>query len=356
MTRGFEIYALLHHPVGFSARSGMGGLAEALGAHPVFYTNTWSRLEKISWTLAHGARRFGNWYSGSDLNELVPVWDEWRFLAAIPAGRPSIAHFLWADSACPKWPGLFHRKGARVIGTFHASVWRYRRALSRFRGFSRFDRVTAMSESQRPYLLEAGVPAERISVILHGVDAAFFRPGGRPPAGGPLRGLLVGSTERDHAFMAQVMRALPAGVLALSVLTCDAQKAHYRETPGVTLLAPLSDAQLLDAYRSADLFVIPMIDCTANNAMLEAMACGTPVLSNRVGGVPEYAGQDVSFILEDKSVDRWVDTIRDLAGRRDELEALRPRVRAWAERFDWPRVAPEYERVYRSALGLAPRA
>ena len=49
------------------------------------------------------------------------------------------------------------------------------------------------------------------------------------------------------------------------------------------------------------------------------MACGTPVMVNNIGGVEEYVSPDVSFIMQDKNVDEWVDLLTDLSRNREQV-------------------------------------
>jgi glycosyltransferase involved in cell wall biosynthesis len=345
-----KTYAVLHHPAGFSRRSGMYPLAEAVGATPIFYEFGWARWQRRSWTLGHLLRRLGQWTSGSAWNGWIPVIDEFRIRSKVEPG--SLVHFLWADFGSPQWLAAWRRKRTTLVGTFHASARRLPVVLERFRNFERYAQITLMSRTQLPFFAERGYPAERLQVILHGVDTGFFSPGERPARepGAPLRGLLVGSTERDHEFLARVLNKLPAGVLTLQVLTAPEQQVHYRGVPGAQLHPPVDDEGLLALYRAADLLVMPMLDCAANNVVLEAMACGTPVLTNRIGGIPEYVDAASSFVLDGKHEDEWVDLLRDLAGHRERVENVRLRVRAWAERFNWRTMAEEYRAVYRAAL------
>ena len=81
------------------------------------------------------------------------------------------------------------------------------------------------------------------------------------------------------------------------------------------------------------------------------MACGTPVLTNRVGGVPEYVDPACNFVLSnDRREDEWVEQLLGLERNRGAAEALRPATRAWAERFDWKLIAEEYRVLYRDVL------
>ncbi|MCB1102654.1 MAG: glycosyltransferase family 4 protein, partial [Kiritimatiellae bacterium] len=207
---------------------------------------------------------------------------------------------------------------------------------------------------QKSYFIEQGIPEERIAVILHGMDSSYFHPAeqrtGEP--GEPLRGFMIGVTERDHAFLAEVCRALPPGLLNLSVATSRDQQVHYQGLSGVTLLPRLDDPGLLRTYQQSDLLLMPVMDCTANNSILESMACGTPVMTNRIGGVPEYVPDECNVVMPDKTLTDWVDRIQKLATNRDQLEAMRPRVRAWAQSLDWHTVAGHYISFYEELKGM----
>ena len=346
-----DIAIYLHHPPEFAARSGFPALLELLGAKQVFYDIAWEKLQKRSWTAGQWLRRAGIRWSGSAWNAAVPLWDDFRFLANAPRGEHAVAHFLWGEFAMPKWPSLFHRRGAAVVGTFHCSARRQRDVLAGVKSFAGFDRISVVSKTQIPFFVERGFPAEKIDVILLGVDVEHFRPGAyEPKADGPLRCLLVGFTERDNEFMAEIMKSVPADVAELSVRTSRSDEVFYRGIPNVKVLPYLPDAELLRLYQQSDLVVMPMLDCTANDALLEIMACGTPVLTNRVGGIPEYVSGECNFVTDGKNTDEWRGLLHRLSANRSELWNRRPAVRAWAETFAWQNIVPQFHEFYRKAL------
>lgn len=330
----------------------MHPLAAALGASVVFYEGTWWKVQQRSWSLGKGLRTWGQKVYGSEWNSLVPVWDEFR-LAGRMLPQQDIAHFLWGEFAAPK-TAQFRRKAKRIVATYHASASRLPTVLSGCRAFKQLDGITLMSETQKSYFIEQGIPEERIAVILHGMDSSYFHPAeqrtGEP--GEPLRGFMIGVTERDHAFLAEVCRALPPGLLNLSVATSRDQQVHYQGLSGVTLLPRLDDPGLLRTYQQSDLLLMPVMDCTANNSILESMACGTPVMTNRIGGVPEYVPDEYNVVMPEKKLNDWVDRLRELAKNRNQLETMRPRVRAWAQSLDWHTVAGHYHSFYQELKGM----
>lgn len=324
----------------------MAPLVETLGAQPVYYDVVWERLQTKSWRLGQFVRRWGQRWSGSEWFAPLPIFDERRFIRRLPKGTPSIAHYVFADFTPPVYGRAARRRGARVVATFHVSARRASQVLGGVKGLDRLDAVTLVSASQREWFLNHGVTPERLHVFLHGVDSVYFAPGLRSVRHDPLRLLLVGKTERDHKFAAAVMKRLPERVAELRVLTSREQQSHYVGAPNVHLLPRLEDDALLMEYQQADLLFMPMLDCTANNAVLEAMACGTPVMVNRVGGIPEYVNPACNVVMDGKRVDEWVDKVLDLAQNRDVLERSRPAVRQWAEGFAWPLIAKQYRALF----------
>jgi glycosyltransferase involved in cell wall biosynthesis len=344
------LYTILHQPGDFLSRSGMYPLVEALGACPVWYGPAWKPFEKRSWTIGKGVRELGcRWY-GSTWNYLLPVMDEITLSRKIPRNEAAIVHFLWGEFAGPRSRRRFDR-GGPIIGTFHASARRQAAVMNKRFCLSVYDGITVMSSSQVPFFIDRGIPESRIRVLLHGVDLEHFHPAPiRKPRSRVVNALLVGSTERDHAFLAEVCRRLPPDTARISVCTAREQQVHYRDTPHVQLLPFLDAPDMLEAYQQADLLIMPMLDCTANNAVLEAMACGTPVMANRIGGIPEYVDPQCNDVIVGQHPDDWVERLVHYRRHREELESRRPAVRRWAERFDWREITKGYEKFYQQCI------
>ena len=348
-----DVYAIFHQPRTFTRRSAFVPMVEEVKATPITYEPAWMNLQARSWTLGQWLRLFGNWYYGSTWNALVPWRDELRFARAVPRGR-GVVHFLWGEFASPRLPGLLRRKGHRLAGTFHCGARRQESVLGRSRCVGSFDRLAVVSRSQIPFFVQNGFPESRISFLPLGVDTGYFRPpaGVRQERAGPLRAILVGQTERDHAFMAEVMRSLPPNTVNLTLCTHAEYHTLYAGLSNVSISPRLADDALLRLYQEADVMVMPMLDCTANDAMLECMACGTPVLTNRVGGVPEYVDATCNFVTGGKKVDEWVGLLTELARNRQELARRRTAVRAWAETFGWTVLASKYDAFYEQVMSV----
>ncbi len=115
-----------------------------------------------------------SWYKLSDLRAEARAFTHcWR-------GRADLVHYLDGEHSAQYLPGL-PRRGIPVVASFHQPPELLGEVLSD-RAVRRLDRAIAVSPTQVPWLAER-LGADRVDLVLHGIDTGFFRPAPSLPRG-----------------------------------------------------------------------------------------------------------------------------------------------------------------------------
>jgi glycosyltransferase involved in cell wall biosynthesis len=227
----------------------------------------------------------------------------------------------------------------RHPGTFNPWTRRYSRlAVPRVARAAR--RVIAVSEFTRRELVELlDLPEERIRVIPNAVDKQFSPEG--PAAEGDYV-LAVGTLEPRKNLASAQQAARRLGV--------ELRVVGERGWGGVDVdgwVGRVSDERLAELYRGARCLVYPSLYEGFGIPVLEAMACGTPVVTSAGGATEEVAG-GAAVLVDPRDPASIADGIEQAASRREELAA---RGLDRARGFTWERVAAETWQVYEEAAG-----
>jgi glycosyltransferase involved in cell wall biosynthesis len=275
--------------------------------------------------------------------ELRMAWTVPRVLRRL---RPALAHF---QHALPLgWDGpmvvtvhdLSFEREASAMSLRHRAI--FKRVVPR--AVRRARRVIAVSERTKRDLVELyGVPAEKIAVTPHGVDPAFGPDGalGGPPGGYVL---YVGAIQARKNPLAAVEAAKQVG-LPLFVAGPEREPALAREMRrrGAHVYGYVEKDVLAGLYRGAACLVLPSRYEGFGLPVLEAMACGTPVVAHPDPAVQEVAG-GAALYAEPGGL---ADAIRRAIAERERLVAAGF---ARASRFSWDETARLTLDVYREAL------
>ncbi|MEG3123018.1 glycosyltransferase [Sphingomonas sp. GB1N7] len=205
--------------------------------------------------------------------------------------------------------------------------------------------VTTVAGALRDELVEIGARPDNISVVLHGVDLDLFSP---PVDRAALRdklgmtaptvlcvGYLVDNKGIDLAIRA-IARLSDVRLMIAGTGPCEIALKALAESLGVRdridFLGHVDQDSLPELYGAADV----VANCSAregiSNVLLEAMACGTPLVATPVWGSPEVVSRTEAGVL---TADRSDAAIADGIAHLIASPPDRAKTRAYAETFNW---------------------
>ena len=222
-----------------------------------------------------------------------------------------------------------------------------------------------IAEGARRSALLSGYP---ISVIPYGLDTDVFRP--MPGARRMLDAFGVPPSARIVLFVADhttiprkgfdlldaALNSLQHKDTALVSLGRGESPVLRTRLPHVHLGALTEDRLIAAVYSLADVFVVPSLQDNLPNTVLEAMACGTPVVGFRVGGIPEMVREGTSGrLVSPGDVGGLASAIDSLLADDRQRACMSLAARQIAEReYTYSRQSERYLRVYGSLMKGTP--
>jgi len=224
---------------------------------------------------------------------------------------------------------------------------------------ARADALIAVSGALARKMAEMGMKRERIHVLRNGVDAELFRPEPMPAARArlaldPVGRIVLGAGhlvhEKGFDLLIRSMANLPDTRLllvgdgplgnALRGLAADVAPGRVDFRPN------MPQSELRFAYSACDVLALPSLREGWPNVVLEAIACGTPVVASRVGGLPEILGDHgPGTLVDERDPHMWSRALADILNTGHD----RATVRNHALRFGWNEVVSQqcelYERI-----------
>jgi teichuronic acid biosynthesis glycosyltransferase TuaC len=221
------------------------------------------------------------------------------------------------------------------------------------------DGLITVCAALKDSLVDLGVAPERVTVLRNGVDLEFFRPAPREAARakfGMARRTLasVGHliARKGHHHVIAALPRLPDTELFIAGDGEEmANLKHLAATLGVSgrvhFLGAIAQDTLRDLYIGIDALVLASSREGWANVLLEAMACGTPVIASAVWGTPEVvAAPQAGVLMPSLDADGVVAAAERLFANLPSREATR----AYAEGFSWEATTQGQLKLFREIL------
>lgn len=260
------------------------------------------------------------------------------------------AHYFYPDGVAAVRLGAALGKPVVVTARGSDVMWlpRHPRPRTQIRwAADRAVAVTTVSQALKTELAMLGVSAGKITVLRNGVDLQRFRPLDRAAirADMDLRGtvwLTVGNLvelKGVHLAIAALAEVEAATLLVVGTGRERGRLQQLADRLGVATRVRFAGAVAHDAlpayYNAADVLLHPSSREGMPNVVLEALACGTPVVAAPFAGIDELiSAPEAGEIAAERSTAAIAAAWRRLHGRLPE----RPATRRFAERFGWEAV------------------
>lgn len=315
-----------------------------------------------------------------------PFADRLTFLHHLPLGieghcAGSLVHFVQPLGSLQ----MLWRPVRPAVATVHdLSLLAWPQERSTFRVLERFlllfsymslkrmDTILAVSEySRQTVIRHLKISPERVVTIYSGNDGTQFRPIEGAAAqlrkrfqvecGPRYTNLLYVGTElprKNLDVIFDALRRLPPHVRLLKVGSSGGQRFRKRTerliarlgvADRVMLFEGISDEDLALFYNAADVYICSSYLEGFGHPVVEAMACGTPVVSARTSSLPEVAGDAALYVAADDGA-AFADAVLSILEDRAMRERMIARGLQQAAKFSWKRTAEQVVEQYAATL------
>lgn len=342
-----ELVFVRHQSSHHALHSGYQQIAEGMPVAIIGPTVD-SRLPwRVRNLLAGWARHANSTYSTTSASREVQVLQHMRH------NRGGIIHFLHGERDVFYIPYLKNLFNYAVVATVHSPPTKLYDTVNP-KVFKRLDGIFCVGTNQAQSL-QGALGSNRIWFVPHGVDTEYFSPSGRVVRNS--RCLFVGQHLRDFDLLDKVATRLSELVSDFELVAVVRSEFQERLPQGQWCLvkSDIPDEVLRDYYRSSALLLLPLKDVTAANSILEALACGLPVVTNDVGAVRDYVNERCALLCPAGDVEGLTEATMQLLRDQQLNDHMRLAARQQALKFAWANVREQLLSIYRSELGFRPR-
>ncbi len=267
--------------------------------------------------------------------------DNWTDVYHI-CGLPRLATWIYRRLKKPvvvRWPGIPSRLARKLLNRYPVNI----------AGGDVYPKIKDWCEN--------------VHYVEIGVDTEFFKPPPRKNVGSEINFLFVGriiKIKNLPFLLSGFSEIVKRGRKAVLHIVGDGEEKEkieklakeFRIEQKVKFYGHLYREELLKIYQIADVFVIVSEYDNFPNVVLEAMACGLPVIATRVGGVTKQVRNgETGFLIPLNDVNSLVEKMDFFVKSPDKILEMGKKARKFVcENFSWEKTGEKIENIYRSLL------
>lgn len=262
----------------------------------------------------------------------------------------TLTHYLNGERDIRQALNWFHGK-SKSVATFHKPPEILKATITDTKYLSKLDGAIAVGINQVDFL-KNWLNTDNVRYIPHGVDTTFFKPDANRKQDRSL--LFVGQHLRDFDALNYAIPRLIDKVPDLKIKAVLRKDYAHKILPhsSVKVFSGLDDENLKILYQEATLLFLPLKDVTACNSILEAMACGLPVVSTDVGGNLYYVKNGSGALVPANDYVGLIDATVSILENLDLQKQMNELARQNAMNFDWIAIGEQINEFYKDTISL----
>lgn len=293
--------------------------------------------ERMLWRLAKGTPGYNRAAMAAELKVA------WHMLKE----RGYIYHFLYGETTYHYTGFLNNIKQNRLVATFHLPPVGIRKAVQIDWHLRQLSAVICVGRNQQEFFADI-FDRDKIFFVPLGVDTQYYTPPASFETRNPDLCLIVGENYRDFPTLRGVIELVAYQRPKTQFVSVSSPRSHelIGRHPNLTVRSGIPEPELLDLYCSAALLVMPLHDATANNAILESMACGLPLVVSDVGAIRDYVSPDCAVLIPPYDSRGMAEAVLNLLDDSPGRQKMSEKARAQALNFSWLKAVEQLRSVY----------
>lgn len=225
--------------------------------------------------------------------------------------------------------------------------------------YSGVDHFIAVTELAKKALLEEGVALQKITVIPMGVDIARFKPSGNLNLKSNINNILCVARLVPEKGIVELVEAFvnlrkKHSKLTLTLVGDGPLKNKFSKTPGI-IIKSVPYQKIQKEYQSADIFCLPSKSTKYwqeqfGMALVEAMACGLPIITTNSGAIMEVCGEAALYVKQGDSNDLQLKIERLIMDEKARTNLRKKSLDRAKEKYDHKKIASQIDHLYKKVI------